>query len=177
MKLLTTMAQVRNIKRTKAWCWQDKKVMRCIREKYSLKRKTTAIAIYESMTELASNNGTDCFAAYLSEIADLASKSISTVKRYTNEFIRFGLVKKENRKIGTGKNLSNRWSLLDISIHNSEPTSVSNSKATSDHNNQLVIEKSTIEKNYLESEGYKKAMETRKRIGLSDCIVNKSQLK
>lgn len=108
------MLELRNIKHKVPKCWQDKRIMRFIREKYTGKKRTTAIAIYVVHTEIASNCNSEKYLAYYSQIGDLAGKSASTVKRYSNEFIKFKILAKNNRFKGK-LNLANEWSLLAYS--------------------------------------------------------------
>jgi len=164
------MNHARDIKKTQAWCWQDKQVMRLIRENYKSKRLTTSVAIYQSLTELASNTGSDSFNAYLSQIARLAGKSTSTIKKYTKELVGLGVLKIENRKLEDRINLPNRWILLTHSVSNSKPTSDSHNSLNSISNNkprreENVFEINKLERKYMESDGYKKAVNVRNLIG------------
>lgn len=118
----------RELKKGTAFCWQDKKILKFLRKKaYKGQRLTTAIAIYVSLTEIASNNNekkNDGFPAYYSQIGEKVGKSSSTAKRYCNDFIKFGILSKRNKKKGK-INLANIWILRYWSIkiycgHNSD---------------------------------------------------------
>lgn len=140
------MGVVRSIKSSRRWCWQDKDILDFIRESFSGQRLTTALAIYLSLTELASNQGSDEFQAYFSQIAKLSGKSIPTIKSYSNQFIRIGILKKKNRKVDVKTNLSNQWFLLTPSVNNNYPTSVNNSYPTSVDNDYQQLEENELEK-------------------------------
>lgn len=160
------MGTVRSIKSSRRWCWQDKDILDFIRESFSGQRLTTALAIYLSLTELASNNSSDEFTAYFSQIAKLSGKSIPTIKSYSNQFIKIGILEKENRKVNNKTNLSNQWSLLTPSVNNNYPSSVNNSYPTSVDNDYQQLEENELEKdnqnevkNFKETAGYKKLRE------------------
>lgn len=113
-------------------CWQDKQVLRHIRicyEKAGVKNVSlrTALIIYLGLTEAASNIQSEIFQATHKTIAKLASTSHSTIRRYTDEFIKIRILKKEVIKNGKA-NQANRWSLLaynpfiHASVQNSEHT-------------------------------------------------------
>ena len=150
------MSEVRSISTASAWCWQDKAVMRIIRENFSGKKLTTAVAIYQSFTELASNNECDIFNAYYSQISKLAGKSVSTIKIYCKDFIRLRLIEKKNRKLDGRTNLSNEWILLSHSVNNNYPTSSNNGKQTSVSNSNLFKEQSNFEKKEYELPNFQK---------------------
>jgi len=109
------------------FAWQDVRIMRIIRENYKGKRLTTAIAIYQTLTELASIDGrgkrkhVSQFKAYLETIAIRSGKSVSTIKRYSKEFRQARILSWENRKKGK-MNLANLWKLLAYSTQNNKPT-------------------------------------------------------
>ncbi len=160
------MGALRNIRQSRRWCWQDKDITSLIRSSFNGQRLTTALAIYQSLTELASNNNSDEFNAYFSQIAKLSGKSTPTIKRYSNQFISLGILDKKNRRVDEKTNLSNQWSLLTPSVHNNYPTSVSNRYPTSGNNNYQLLEENELEevnknevKSLGETEGYKKLRE------------------
>lgn len=163
------MEELRNNKTSRRWCWQDKDILGLIREDFTGQRLTTALAIYLSLTELASNNSSDEFTAYFSQIAKLSGKSIPTIKSYSNQFIKIGILKKKIRKVDSKTNLSNQWSLLTPWVNNNYPTSVSNNYRTSGKNSYPLLEENELEKEnkngvknvkeILESSAYKKLRE------------------
>ena len=124
------------------FAWQDVRIMKRIRNSYSKKRRTTAIAIYQTLTELASIEGrgqgrhTSQFPVYLETIAERTGKSCSTIKRYTREFKQLGILSWENRKKGK-MNLANLWKLLIYSNQNTCTTSTNNNELNllDQHNN------------------------------------------
>lgn len=141
------MGVLRSIKKSRRWCWQDKDTTELIRTSFKGQRLTTALAIYLSLTELASNQGSDEFPAYYSQIAKLSGKSISTAKFYCSEFIKLGILAKENRKVDNKTNLSNQWSLLTPSVSNKYQTSNTDDYPTSDKNDYQLPEENELEKN------------------------------
>lgn len=140
------MGVLRNIKQSRRWGWYDKDITDSLRANFSGQRLTTALATYLSLTELASNNGSDEFTAYYSQIAKLAGKSVSTVKSYCSQFIKLCILEKKNRKVDNKTNLSNKWSLLTPSVNNNYPTSVNNSHPTSVNNGYRQLEENELEK-------------------------------
>ena len=140
------MGNLRNIKQSRRWCWQDKDILDLIRKNFNGQRLTTALAVYLSLTELASNQGLDEFPAYFSQIAKLSGKSIPTIKIYSNQFITIGILNKKNRKVDEKTNLSNQWSLLTPSVSNNYPTSTNDSYPTSVEDSYQLLEENEIEK-------------------------------
>lgn len=163
------MGILRNIKQSRRWGWYDKDITDLLRENFSGQRLTTALAIYLSLTELASNQGFDEFPAYYSQIAKFSGKSISTAKFYCSEFIKLAILAKENRKIDNKTNLSNQWSLLTPSVSNKYQTSNNDDYYTSDKNCYQLLEENELEKvnkngvkntkEILESTAYKRLQE------------------
>ncbi len=105
---------LRNIAHKVPKCWQDKRIIRFLREHYFDKKRTTAIAIYLTLTETASNSNSETFKAYYNQIGAMIGKSSSTIKRYCNDFIQLKILEKTNHKRGN-HNLANQWSLLAYS--------------------------------------------------------------
>ncbi|MBI5804186.1 hypothetical protein HY450_02995 [Candidatus Pacearchaeota archaeon] len=119
-------------------CWQDKRVLRYMRSYYENTgtRKVkirTALVTYLALTEISSNKMSDIFQATRKTLAKHAVVSVSTIRRYTDEFITMGILKKENIKDGK-TNKANRWCLIafnefiHISVRNSGHTLNSNDK-------------------------------------------------
>ncbi len=138
-----------------------------IRDSFKGQKLTTALAIYQTLTELASNNSSSGeFTAYYSQIAKLTGKSISTVKIYCRRFIELRVLGKKNRKVDDKTNLSNEWSLLTPSVSNNYQTSTKDNYPTSDKNDYQLIEENELEKdnkngviNLSKSESYMKLKE------------------
>lgn len=152
------MGVLRNIRKSRRWGWYDKDITDFLRENISGQRLTTALATYLSLTELASNNGSDEFTAYYSQIAKLAGKSVSTVKSYCSLFIKLGILVKENRKADEKTNLSNKWSLLTPSVNNNYQTLSNNLHPSSVENDYQQLEENELEKD--NPNGVKKFSET-----------------
>ncbi len=128
-----------------SFAWQDKRVMRVIRDSFTGKKLAVAIAIYQTLTEQASNAGgkqgkaVSEFRAYIYTIANKVGKSRSTIKRYMGDFRRLGVITWTTRKIGL-KNMANLFTLCDYSIHNSAPTPFHNKElSTVVHNSEPPI--------------------------------------
>ncbi len=153
------MGNLRDIKGT-PFCWQEKEIMRVIRENYMGEKRTTAIAIYQCVTEIASNNGNNAFTAYNSQVAELSGKSRSTIKIYVKQFITLGILEKNTRKFNDRINLASEWRLLSLG-NNSNSTSSNNKYPRSDSNKNTtsirdryptidIIDEPDIEENKLE---------------------------
>lgn len=113
------------------FAWQDVRIMKIVRKNYNGKKRATAIAIYQTFTELASIEGrgqgkhVNQFPAYIETIAGKTGKSVATIKRYSKEFRKLGILSWENRRKGK-MNLANLWKLLAYSVQDNESTSVQN---------------------------------------------------
>lgn len=127
------------------FAWQDVRIMKMIRLNYSGKKRTTAIAIYQTLTELASLEGrgqgkhVNCFKAYLETIAERSGKSVTTIKRYSKEFKKLGIISWENQKKGK-MNLSNLWKLHAYSLNKSTSTQNKEPNPLGQNNEPLVEE-------------------------------------
>lgn len=127
-----------------SFAWQQLKMLQKLRDCYQGEKRSTARAIYDVMTELASLAGkgqhkhVNRFRAYLSTIADRTGKSETTVKRYLKEFRALNIITWKNNRSGL-MNLANEWILLAYNQATSEPTSM--------HNNEPVINESIIRNN------------------------------
>ena len=149
--------------------WQETRIFQKLRKHYNGQKLTTAIALYTTMTELASIEGKgqgrhlNCFKAYRQTIADRCGKSVSTIKRYLKEFKKLKIISWENRCKGD-MNLSNKWMLLAYHQNINQPTSV--------HNNEPVIRKS-IKRNFINNKkDYKK---NNNLTPIADILVKKSE--
>jgi hypothetical protein len=105
----------RDIKKSRPFCWQDKRIIRFLRKKYTNKKLTTAIAIYSALSELSSNSGKfeGYFVVSYGKIGEMVGKSGSTAKRYCNEFIQLQILQKKLSENGKFNN-SNNWRLLQF---------------------------------------------------------------
>jgi len=128
------------------FAWQDMRTMYFLRQQYSGKRRTTAVAIYQALSECASEYGritkkhTSTFPAHLERIGAKAGKSVSTVKRYAQEFKTLRVLSWETRRQGK-VNRPNLWTLLESLAHNSRPTSPHNNEPRRGaHNSELPRE-------------------------------------
>lgn len=137
--------QSRDIRKS-PFAWQDMRSTRLVRESFSDKKRTTAIAIYQAFTECASEVGrvkgrhVSTFAAPLVRIAAKSGKSVSTVKRYAGTFRTLGLLSWEIRRQGK-TNLPNLWTLLAPSLHNRGGRYTQHSELVRGvHNSELAIE-------------------------------------
>ena len=128
------------------FAWQDVRTMWFIREHFRGRKKSTAIAIYQTFTELASKAGRGKgehlreFQAYLGKIATESGKSISTIKRYIRDFRLLKIISWERRKKGYW-NLASKWQLLDYPGSYNEPASIpDNELASLGQNNEPISE-------------------------------------
>lgn len=92
------------------FCWQDVRSLAHIRAHVDRKHRKTALAIYVTMTELANEQRSDTFTAARATIAERSGSSDRTVDEFADQFIRLGLLKKEERR-RAGKSLTNVWTL------------------------------------------------------------------
>lgn len=145
------------------FAWQDVRITKLIRLNFSGKRVAVAIATYQALTELATSAGRSKreavseFPAYLSTIAKRVNKSVSTIKRYLNDFQRMNIVIWQTRKQGY-KNYANLYTLCDHHSHNSEPTPIHNNELPAvGHNNELHSKERRKDLNY-----YKKSVDNQR---------------
>ncbi len=128
------------------FAWQAMSATRLIRKNYQGERRTTAIAIYQSFTECASEQGrligqpTAIFYVPHKRLADKSGKSVSTIKRYANEFKHLGILGWKIQKQGK-TNKQNKWALFATPIHNGElPSLHNNGLNTLVHNSELGMQ-------------------------------------
>lgn len=79
--------------RMPAFCWQEKAALRLIREKFKPSERATALAIYSTLTELASNNQTDEFKVKRQTVGAMVGRSsVRSVDHYLDSLSDIGLV-------------------------------------------------------------------------------------
>ena len=139
--------QLRHTHRT-PFAWQAMSATRLIRRSYRGKRLTTAVAIYQAFTECASEQGrlikqpTAIFYTTHKHLAEKSGKSVSTIKRYADEFRGIGLLDWKIQKQGK-TNKQNKWALYATPIHNGGHPALHNSEPdTLAHNSELGIQES-----------------------------------
>ncbi|NNM83753.1 hypothetical protein HKL94_00850 [Candidatus Parcubacteria bacterium] len=127
-----------------AFSWQDRRVKKLIRERYTGHALTTALAVYDTFTDIASLRGaqaqeeTATFSAPRDEIAAWCGKSVSTIMRYARDFMRMNILYRQCRKRGK-ENSYNLWVLLPYPVQHLEHTPVHNSgSAQAVHNSERV---------------------------------------
>lgn len=77
------------------FCWQDKSAIRLIRRSFKASEVATALAIYLTLTELASNNESDEFKVRRATIGDRVGRSsLRSVDKYLDRLAGIGLVDK-----------------------------------------------------------------------------------
>jgi len=139
---------------------------------FSNQRLTTARAIYQSLTELASNQGSDVFRAYYAQIAEKSGKSPSTVKAYCREFVKMKILARKCKRKGK-TNLANQWRLLTPSVNNSCPTLDKDNNQTSVNNNYQLKKEKELEKDN-ENKGVLSQEEMRKQMArLRKALIEK----
>jgi hypothetical protein len=77
------------------FCWQEKAVVRKIREKTKTSEIATALAIYGVLTELASNFTSDEFDIKTRTIAKMVGRSERSAGRYLSKLEKIGAIKKK----------------------------------------------------------------------------------
>lgn len=76
------------------WCWQSKQARRCIRDAFDATNNvTTALATYDALCEIASDEGRETFATTHAWIQRLSGVSPSTIKKHLAVFADLALVK------------------------------------------------------------------------------------
>ena len=120
--------------------WQEKKTMKLIRANFLGKKCSSAIAVYCALTECASDEGrkarrhTAIFTVTLHIIAKKAGKSVSTVKRYTSDFRKLGLLEWKTSKKGK-VNKPNLWMLFKCPDQDTGRTPMRNSELRDEGHN------------------------------------------
>lgn len=94
------------------FCWQSVTATGKLRERFAGKERAIAIAIYQSMTEIANERRTDVFQAFRTELASRAGVTVRTLDRYAHAFIEEGLLAKHPVQKGA-QNDANGWELLE----------------------------------------------------------------
>lgn len=97
-----------------AWCWQSVGALGAIRSILEGKERTTALAIYLAMTEIANEQRAvdEPFRATRAAIAERAGVTKRTLDRYADIFEKLGLLEVVRRRLGD-RNLPNEWALLE----------------------------------------------------------------
>lgn len=102
--------------RSAPFCWQEKLVMRRLRAHYDGPRfshRSTAIAIYQALTEIASNQNSQNEArAFVRQLGAMAGCSDRTAQRYIREFETIGLVITRHNRIDERTNTANTYCLV-----------------------------------------------------------------
>lgn len=92
--------------------WQSVNATSLLRAMYSGKKRTTAIAIYQAMTEVANSVRSGKFKAARAELADYAGVTSRTLDDYAAEFQDAGLIAVTKTRNGR-LNDPNTWELLE----------------------------------------------------------------
>lgn len=98
------------------WCWQSKHVLRFIRDCFDdTNTVSSAIAIYTSLTEIASDHQSETFTCTIREIASKAGTSYRTATSVLKRFERLGVVAIQRNTIaGSKENAPSTYSLLRL---------------------------------------------------------------
>lgn len=142
------------------FAWQDVRVMKIVRENYIGKRRTTAIAIYQTFTELTSIAGrgqgkhVSQFPAYIQTVAEMSGRSGTTIRRYSKEFRKLGILSWERRRKGK-MNLSNLWKLLAYSCQDNETTPFQNRDVNPSGQNSGLVKEEDVRKYINNKERFK----------------------
>jgi hypothetical protein len=81
--------------RRQPWCWQEKPILKFIRKSFKAKEIATAIAIYTTLTEIASNKQKDDFNVTRADIGKMVGRSADSIDRYLNRFEELEIINKE----------------------------------------------------------------------------------
>lgn len=120
------LGRPRSLHKTR-FAWQGMNTTALIRRNFRGKRCATALAIYQALTECASEQGrlegrhVSTFPAPIVRIAEKVDRSVSSIKRYAKAFRTLGILDWKNRRNGK-MNKPNLWILLAPSVKYSEPT-------------------------------------------------------
>lgn len=98
------------------FCFQTATATTALRRRWQGKERTTAVAIYQAMTELANEARSDSFSVARARLADYAGTSDRTIDKYAEAFVDMGLLTVERRRLSTGGSLTNVWTLVEPSV-------------------------------------------------------------
>jgi hypothetical protein len=110
------------------FCLQEHRAVELIHANWSGRERTTALAIYQAMTYLASvhyrDGGRDGFAATRAEIAEKAGSKPATVDVYSRAFVAIGILVIERRQTEKGRDLASVWVLesAEVGVTEEEPS-------------------------------------------------------
>lgn len=100
--------------RESGFCYQTRDALAVIREAFAGTRRTTALAVYLTFTDVANEKGGSKarggFDATRADIAEATGVSLDTLDRYAKEFVKIGVLKVQRHRIGKA-NLPNTWAL------------------------------------------------------------------
>lgn len=100
-------------RRRPPFAYQELAATALIREAYDGAKRLTALAIYQTLSEVANEQRTrEEFEATRGEIGDRAGCSRDTLDRYVKGFVKLGIVEVERRVGDGGVNLPNVWTLI-----------------------------------------------------------------
>ncbi len=103
-------------RRRPPFCFQTHDALDLIREHFTGGARSTALAIYLTMTEIANRKGgaeaRSGFRATRKQIASHAGVGVTTFDRYVRDFEALGLIEITRERVGE-VNLPNRWALID----------------------------------------------------------------
>jgi hypothetical protein len=120
------LASVMNPKRSTKdgpFCWQTKKVLRLIRDHFDdTNSASSALAVYLSLTEIASDGKSEVFQRRILEIAERAGVSYKTAAKVLSRLEALSIIAITRNKIsGTKENAPSTYTLLKLG--NDNPTS------------------------------------------------------
>jgi len=112
------MSETRNIK-DGPFCWQTKQVLRFIRDCFDTSNSVaSALAVYLSLTERASDEQSEQFDCMIRDIAGRAGVSYKTAANVLRRFGVLGLIAIQPNKIkGTQENAPSTYTLLRLGNH------------------------------------------------------------
>jgi hypothetical protein len=95
------------------FCWQSKAARRLIRQKLPTSKISSALGVYDALTEISSDNQSDTFDAAQNYIGLYAGVSGKTVQRISPDLEQLGLVAIKSNYIG-GRNAECTYTLLPL---------------------------------------------------------------
>lgn len=98
--------------RSAPFCWQSCLALAAIRRRWRGQERTTALAVYQALTEIANEARSDRFELTREAVAARAGASPRSLDKYASGLEDLGLLRRTRRR-GDRANLPNEWELLD----------------------------------------------------------------
>jgi DNA-binding transcriptional regulator YhcF (GntR family) len=130
-----------------AFCWQEKHVLRMIREMFEATGNVgSALLVYQALTEIASDMQSDIFLTTFTHIAQRAGISTRTVNRVIPTFEKLGIISVQRNKINGVKAPSTYTVIRDATpCHMDVTRCVAQSRISEESQEQSLEEHSSKE--------------------------------